>query len=68
MPPSALPPPPFWRTVYFDSEVLRRPDRHDIRIEEIAEGLRQPFHIAVQPDGRCAFGIMCRGRIAGSGS
>ena len=55
MPPPTLPPPPFWRTVYFESEVLGRPDRHDVRTEDILEALRRPFRVAAQPDGRVRF-------------
>jgi len=55
MPPSPLPPPPFWRTAYFDSEIFARPDRSEVRVVDIISGLLQPARIAVQPDGRVRF-------------
>jgi hypothetical protein len=52
MPPSALPPPPFWRTAYFEAEVRFRPDRRNVRTDDIIAGLRNPARTVIQQDGR----------------
>jgi hypothetical protein len=46
-----LPPPPFWRTAYFE-EAMRRPDRGAINLGEVKRALEQPTYIVVQRDGR----------------
>ena len=40
-----LPPPPFWRTRYYDEEVSRRPDRQDIAADEILAAIAAPILI-----------------------
>jgi hypothetical protein len=46
-----LPPPPFWRTPYFE-RARRRPDRAAIRDEHIQAALAAPSRWPMQPDGR----------------
>jgi hypothetical protein len=46
-----LPPPPFWRTVYFD-RARRRPDRIGISDAMILAVLAAPLRQEMQPDGR----------------
>ena len=46
-----LPPPPFWRTVYFEA-VRRRPDRAQVPDEAILAVLAAPHRKLAQPDGR----------------
>jgi hypothetical protein len=47
-----LPPPPFWRTPYFEFRVSIRPDRRDIAWEYVTFVLDQPTRREVQVDGR----------------
>lgn len=47
-----LPPPPFWRTAYFDREVMGRRDRERITSDMILAVLADPGHTTRQPDGR----------------
>ena len=47
-----LPPPPFWRTRYYDEEVSRRPDRQDIAADEILAAIAAPARREIQPNGR----------------
>jgi hypothetical protein len=48
--PDRLPPPPFWRTGYFDA-AMARPDRQAIDLDDVKRGLEQPTYNSVQPDG-----------------
>jgi len=50
--PERLPPPPFWRTVYFEFTMSARPDRRDIDPDHVQEILRQPYRREMQADGR----------------
>ena len=50
--PPRLPPPPFWRTRYFDQDVAARPDRADITSADILYAVGQPATMMQQPDGR----------------
>jgi hypothetical protein len=47
-----LPPPPFWRTRYFEIEVMVRPDRRDIDLAQVGRALAEAAHKQRQPDGR----------------
>jgi hypothetical protein len=47
-----LPPPPFWRTLYFEFEASQRQDRRDIEPEDVLRTMNQPFRRHGQPDGR----------------
>jgi hypothetical protein len=47
-----LPPPPFWRTVYFEFRVSLRDDRRDIEPSYVIQVLTRPARREVQPDGR----------------
>jgi len=47
-----LPPPPFWRTRYFDEEVMARPDRQDIGFGDVDQARLAPYRSEQQPDGR----------------
>jgi hypothetical protein len=53
--PSRLPPPPFWRTVYFDRDVSTRPDRQLFAADEILAVLGHPTKMVRQPDGRVRY-------------
>jgi hypothetical protein len=46
-----LPPPPFWRTGYFE-EAMTRPDRRLIGPDDVKRALEQPTYRSVQPDSR----------------
>jgi hypothetical protein len=46
-----LPPPPFWRTRYFDV-AMSRPDRREIEPAHVIRALVQPARKERQPDGR----------------
>jgi hypothetical protein len=47
-----LPPPPFWRTLYFEFEASQRPDRRDIGVDDVLYTLQQPLRRVRQVDGR----------------
>jgi hypothetical protein len=47
-----LPPPPFWRTRYFELEVMARRDRRDIDIADIQRAIAEPVRRQRQADGR----------------
>jgi len=47
-----LAPPPFWRTHYFETKVMARPDRQAIDLDEVKRALERPIYRSVQPDGR----------------
>jgi hypothetical protein len=47
-----LPPPPFWRTRYFEQAVMARPDRRAIDPNMILSILQHPHRTERQPDGR----------------
>jgi len=47
-----LPPPPFWRTRYYDQDVTARPDRADIAAADILYAMAQPARATRQADGR----------------
>jgi hypothetical protein len=47
-----LPPPPFWRTAYFEFRASLRQDRRDIEPEFVRRVLGQPFRRQRQADGR----------------
>lgn len=49
--PERLPPPPFWRTRYFEAAIAR-PDRHEIDYGDIMRACTESTRILVQPDGR----------------
>ena len=51
LPPARLPPPPFWRTLYFE-RARARSDRQRIKDEDILSVLRGSAYRLVQPDGR----------------
>ena len=50
--PRRLPPPPFWRTVYFAEDVAGRQDRRQITFEMVLAVLASPARIEVQAEGR----------------
>jgi hypothetical protein len=50
-----LPPPPFWRTTYFAFNVVERPDRRTIAVEDIRRAMAEPARTLRQPDGRVRF-------------
>jgi hypothetical protein len=47
-----LPPPPFWRTFYFEYRVSLRADRRDIETGFVIRILDQPARRDIQSDGR----------------
>jgi hypothetical protein len=47
-----LPPPPFWRTLYFELDVSLRRDRRDISPADVLQTLKQPFRQEQQLDRR----------------
>lgn len=51
-PADRLAPPPFWRTRYFATEVMARPDRRNIEPADVLRALAQPARALRQPDGR----------------
>jgi hypothetical protein len=57
-----LPPPPFWRTVYYERARMR-PDRLDIDPGDVLAVLTAPAATERQPDGRTRYW----GRIARNG-
>lgn len=52
---SRLPPPPFWRTPYFQNKVMPRPDRRTIEEADILMAMSNPARTLVQSDGRIRF-------------
>ena len=50
--PERLPPPPFWRTWYYENRVLRKADRKWLVSEDIVKVLAHPIRTQVQGDGR----------------
>ncbi|MFZ1429264.1 MAG: hypothetical protein WAS21_21105 [Geminicoccaceae bacterium] len=50
-PPARLPPPPFWRTPYFEI-ARRRPDRALLTDDATLAVLANPARVVLQPDGR----------------
>lgn len=50
-----LPPPPFWRTVYFDQEVTSRTDRQRFTPDEILAVIAYPTKMLRQADGRMRY-------------
>ena len=50
--PERLPPPPFWRTRYFENSVAKRPDRRGITPEMILSVLESPYRAERQTTGR----------------
>ncbi|MDE2014781.1 MAG: hypothetical protein KGJ75_17835 [Alphaproteobacteria bacterium] len=50
--PERLPPPPFWRTQYFENAVTARPDRRAIAPAMILSVLEHPHRTERQPTGR----------------
>lgn len=50
--PERLPPPPFWRTRYFEYDVLRRQDRQAVAPDSIERTLTSPYRVERQSDGR----------------
>ncbi len=59
---SRLPPPPFWRTRY-DERATAKPDRLDIRPEDVLAVRANPAATERQPDGRLPSGVGL-GRLA----
>jgi hypothetical protein len=58
--PPPLPPPPFWRTVYFE-RAWARADRTAISADDIRQVLAQPIKTAAQDDGRVRYwGMIAR--------
>lgn len=53
--PERLPPPPFWRTRYYDGTASRKPDRADITAADILATIRAPDRRMAQPNGRIRF-------------
>lgn len=53
--PYRLPPPPFWRTAYFAYNVMERPDRQMIDLEDVRRAVTTPARTFRQPDGRLRF-------------
>jgi hypothetical protein len=58
--PSSLPP-PFWRTRYFDEEVMSRKDRAGITLEDVLSVLAKPDRMLVQADGRVRYWSYLKG-------
>ena len=52
--PARLPPPPFWRTPYFEI-ARRRPDRALLTDDVILAVLANPARVVLQPDGRVRY-------------
>ncbi len=50
--PEPLPPPPFWRTRYFENSVRNRPDRRDISPSMILFVLKRPHRTERQDPSR----------------
>ena len=50
--PDRLPPPPFWRTRYYENQVIHKADRAWIVSDEIIRALAHPIRTQVQTDGR----------------
>ena len=50
-PPIRLPPPPFWRTLYFE-RARAKPDCERISDDDILSVLQAPTRRLLQPDGR----------------
>jgi hypothetical protein len=50
--PPPLPPPPFWRTQYYETQVIHRSDRRWIDADEIIQALAHPIRMEQQADGR----------------
>jgi hypothetical protein len=50
--PERLPPPPFWRTRYFENSVTARPDRRAIDPSMILSVLKHPHRTERQATGR----------------
>ncbi len=50
--PPPLPPPPFWRTMYYDQDASKRPDRQMIAVDEITATILEPQHSVLQENGR----------------
>ncbi|HTB42065.1 MAG TPA: hypothetical protein VK741_00470 [Acetobacteraceae bacterium] len=50
--PPRLPPPPFWRTRYYDQVVAARPDRAHIHAADVLYAMARPAHTMQQPDGQ----------------
>jgi hypothetical protein len=53
--PERLPPPPFWRTLYFEISVMARPDRRVIAPDMIRSVLEHPRGTERQPSGRVRY-------------
>lgn len=53
--PERLPPPPFWRTQYFENSVMTRPDRRAIAPAMIVSVLTQPQRTEHQDTGRIRY-------------
>ncbi|HTW36467.1 MAG TPA: hypothetical protein VMD53_17745 [Rhizomicrobium sp.] len=53
--PERLPPPPFWRTRYFEHSVAMRPDRRSIDPAMIVSVLEHPYRMERQSTGRIRY-------------
>jgi hypothetical protein len=53
--PARVPPPPFWRTPYFASTAMLRPDRRNIEAGDIVRAISQPARSETQAVGRVRF-------------
>ena len=53
-PTERLPPPPFWRTPYFE-RAMARPDRRTIDVNDISRAMEAPARTFRQADGRMRF-------------
>ncbi len=50
--PEPLPPPPFWRTRYYQNQVIHKADRRWIVSDEIIQALAHPIRTEKQANGR----------------
>lgn len=50
--PPSLPPPPFWRTRYYERQVIHKADRSWIISDDVVQALAHSIRTQVQSDGR----------------
>jgi hypothetical protein len=60
--PPRLPPPPFWRTSYYATSVIGRPDRRDIDPADVRRAIATPYRRQRQPNGRWQHWIFVAGK------
>jgi hypothetical protein len=64
--PPRLPPPPFWRTSYYATSVIGRPDRRDIDPADVRRAIATPYRRQRQPKRALAtLDFCCRERPLG---